>query len=237
MPCLMKTLPENSTSTRPFSRPRKTCARGRAGRRRPAAARRRLVARAGRRGRHGRGTLGAGEACRSSVRGRAGAPSAIRTGCSARPGTERPPAPGGSSPGCPGALRAAPGCEANSAGSAAPRRGDRRAGVRRRPAGFAPACDLALHALHHEVRAGLAVLVDRVLVALQPLVDRAEVEVDLRVVLGQLERLEERRLRVLEAAELEADQPQVVVEGGGLGALRDQLAVDLLGLVELLLRK
>jgi hypothetical protein len=76
-------------------------------------------------------------------------------------------------------------------------------------------------------------LVDRV-VAGGALVDRPEVEVDLRVALREIEGLEERRLGVLRAAELEADEAQVVVEGVGLRALGDELAVDLLRLVELL---
>jgi hypothetical protein len=87
--------------------------------------------------------------------------------------------------------------------------------------------------LDQHVGARLAILVDGVLVALQPLVDRAEVEVDLRVAVRELERLLERRLRVLEPPQLEAHEPEVVVERVGLGALRDQLAVDLLGLAEL----
>ncbi len=109
----------------------------------------------------------------------------------------------------------------------------RRVGVRRaRRRG----CRLqaSLQPLHHDVGARVAVLVDRVLVPLQPLVDRAEVEVDLRVALRQLERLQERRLGVLEPVELEADEAEVVVQRVRVGALRDELAVDLLGLVELL---
>jgi hypothetical protein len=78
-------------------------------------------------------------------------------------------------------------------------------------------------------------LVDRVGVALQPLVDGAEVEVDLVVVPGQLERLQERELRLLEAVELEVDEAEVVVERRHLGALRGQLAVDLLRLLQLVL--
>ena len=57
---------------------------------------------------------------------------------------------------------------------------------------------------------------------------------DLRVALRELDRLLERDLGVLEPAELEADEPEVVVERVDLGALRDQLAVDLLRLAELL---
>ncbi len=95
--------------------------------------------------------------------------------------------------------------------------------------------ELVLDPPHHEVRAGLAVLEDRVLEAAQPLVDRAEVEVDLRVLAVQLERLQERRLRFLEAAELVVDEAEVVEERVGLGALRDELAVDLLRLFVLLL--
>ena len=91
-----------------------------------------------------------------------------------------------------------------------------------------------LQALDHQVGPGLPVLVDRVLVAVEALVDRPEVEVDLRVALRELERLQERGLGVLQAAQLEADEAQVVVQGVGLGALRDELAVDLLRLVELL---
>jgi len=91
-----------------------------------------------------------------------------------------------------------------------------------------------LQALDHEVRPGVPVLVDGVLVAVQLLVDRAEVEVDLGVALGQLQRLPEGRLRLLQPSLLEAHEAQVVVEGVGLRALGDQLAVDLLRLGQLL---
>ena len=94
---------------------------------------------------------------------------------------------------------------------------------------------LALDPAHHDVGPGLAVLVDGVLEAVQPLVYRAQVEVDLGLVLGQLEGFEEGRLGVFEAIQLEGDEAEVVVEGVGLGALRHQLAVDLLRLLELVL--
>ena len=94
---------------------------------------------------------------------------------------------------------------------------------------------LVLHPAHHQVRSRLAVLVDRVLVAVQPLVDRAQVEVDLGISLGELERLQEGRLRVLQPVQLEVDQAEVVVEDVGVGALRHQLAVDLLRLLQLVL--
>ena len=95
--------------------------------------------------------------------------------------------------------------------------------------------DLVLDATHHEVRAGLTVLVDRVLKPVQPLVDGPEVEVDLGVVPIELQGLQEGRLRLLETPELEADETEVVEEGVGVGALRGQLAVDLLGLLVLVL--
>src|SRR6202008_8522 len=95
----------------------------------------------------------------------------------------------------------------------------------RAPPGPPPRLQLVLAAPHHDVGAGLAVLEDRVLEAALPLVDRAEVEVDLRVVLGQLERLQDRQLRVLEPVQLQVDEAEVVEERVGLGALRGQLAV------------
>jgi hypothetical protein len=55
------------------------------------------------------------------------------------------------------------------------------------------------------------------------------------VVLGQLQRLEERVLGLFEPVQLEVDEAQVVVQRGDLGALRGQLAVDLLRLLELVL--
>jgi len=58
--------------------------------------------------------------------------------------------------------------------------------------------------------------------------------VDLGVALGQLQRLPEGRLRLLQPSLLEAHEAQVVVEGVGLRALGDQLAVDLLRLGQLL---
>src|SRR5262249_27996910 len=56
-----------------------------------------------------------------------------------------------------------------------------------------------------------------------------------RVVLRELEGLQERVLRVLEPVELEVDEPQVVEERVGLGALGHELAIDLLGLLVLVL--
>jgi hypothetical protein len=95
--------------------------------------------------------------------------------------------------------------------------------------------DLVLDPPDHEVRAGLAVLVDRVLVLVEPLVDRPEVEVDLGVVAGQLQRLHEGRLGLLEAVQLEVDEAEIVEEGVGLRALRGELAVDLLRLLQFVL--
>ncbi len=95
--------------------------------------------------------------------------------------------------------------------------------------------DLVLDASHHDVGACLAVLEDRVRIAVEALVDRSEVEADLRVLPRDLQGSEERRLGIFEPAELEADEPEIVVEGVGFGAFGDQLPVDFLGLLELLL--
>jgi hypothetical protein len=95
--------------------------------------------------------------------------------------------------------------------------------------------ELVLDAPHHDVGAGLPVLEDRVLEAALALVDRAEVEADLRVLLRELERFQEGQLRVLEAVELQVDQAEVVEERVGLGALGRELAVDLLRLLVVLL--
>ena len=70
---------------------------------------------------------------------------------------------------------------------------------------------------------------------MEPLVDRAQVEVDLGVVARQLQRLQERQLGFLQAVELEVDEAEVVEERVGLGALGGELAVDLLRLLELVL--
>ena len=182
----MKTLPEKSTSMRPFSRPRKTSRAAPAVRGGPGAAAPADAADVSRRRGGSAGRPGSGrQRCRrplgsAPVSERPGHRRLLReqrdglTGRSGlRPGASASPAAVGSGPGgfvLGGALR--PRRRATSAG-----RGGR---VRRSPR---PRPQPPLQPLHHQVGAGLPVLVDRVLVAVQPLVDRAEVEVDLRVAL------------------------------------------------------
>jgi hypothetical protein len=228
VPCLMKTLPEKSTSMRPFSSPgTPRGAGGGVGRRRPGAPAhlrprgQRVVDLEARR---------LGEAGDRRVLGHQRRGSRDGGSCPRSAGHRRAPAPG-LRPGVAGRSLASVPRGAMAGGPAEPGRPGGPC-CRRRPAPIRP-----LQPLHHDVGAGLPVLVDRVLVPVQLLVDRAQVEVDPGVALRELQRLQEGRLRVLQAAQLEADEAQVVVEGVGVGALRDELAVDLLGLVQLLPRK